>query len=453
MMDRATAVVSDRAARLRAWAATPEGRALLGVIALAVVVRLALFPTTAYLTDVFTDEFTFKRHVVLIHENGLLDTFRDTNTSYIAYHYLLWLLTFPYAWLGGSFDVDSASMRWLVKTPPLLYDVALIIATYAVTRAIWPRDRGVVLAPVAIAALVAFHPVVVYDSAVWAQIDAIVALSGLCAIALAASGRPELACAMLAFGLLHKPQPIIFVPVVLPLIWVQSGARGLARGAVAGTIVTIVPLLPWLLTGDAERLVEVYRRLFSSNNGITALTQNAWNLWWFIPFNPVPEAKDTMFSIGGIDVTYQRFSLLLSLAAAALAAAYAWRRSTIAGGPLATGLIAGAYIAVAFYVLPTNTHERYMYPFVVLMAPVLLMEARFRWVYAVLSATLFLNMFLVAPPVESWMRRLDDATATHYIGGLNVLVFGWMTWLLASDLWAPRRAPERDAIASAEARS
>lgn len=447
MIDRAMAATGDGVARLRAWARTPEGRAFLAVIGVAVALRLALFPTTAYLTDVFTDEFTFKRHVVLIHENGLIDTFRDTNTSYIAYHYLLWLLTFPYAWLGGSFDLDANGLKWLVKTPPLLYDIALIAATYVVARAVWPRERGGVMAPVGIAALVAFHPVVVYDSAVWAQIDAAVALAGLAAIALAASGRPGWACAMLAFGLLHKPQPIIFVPVVLPLIWVHSGVRGLGRGAIAGASVMTVPLLPWLLTGDADRLVDVYRKLFTNNNGVTAITQNAWNLWWFIPFDPVPETKDTMFSIGGIAVTYQRFSLLLSLAAGALAAAYAWRRSTIVGG-----LIAGAYIAVAFYVLPTNTHERYMYPFVVLMAPVLLTKARFRWVYVVLSATLFLNMLLVAPPVESWMRRWDDATATHYIAGINVLVFGWFTWVLASELWAMRRTPQRDVVmADAEA--
>lgn len=402
------------------------------MIVLAALLRLALFPTTAYLTEVFTDEFTFKRHVVLIHDNGLLDTFRDTNTSYVAYHYLLWALSLPYGWFGGAFDTDAQSLKYLVKLPPLLYDIALIAITYAVARVVArgvaPRDRSAMW-PVAVAALVAFHPVVVYDSAVWAQIDSAVAIAGLGAIALAATGRPEAACAVLAFGLLNKPQPVIFVPVVLPLILRQSGVRGLARGAVAGVAVMTVPLLPWLLTGDADRLLSVYRKLFSNNNGITALTQNAWNLWWFIPFSTVPEAKDVMFA----GLTYQRFSLVLSALAAMLGAASAWRRNTVVGG-----LVAGAYIALAFYVLPTNTHERYMFPFVVMLAPVLVIEHRFRYVYAILSATLFLNMLLVAPPVRSWMLRWDDAPATHYVAGLNVLMFAVYSWWLASDLFAPR---------------
>ncbi len=418
--------------RLRRFACEPEVRWLAAIIAAATVLRLALLPTTAHLTDVFTDEFTFKRHVVLIHERGLIETFRDTNTSYVAYHYALWLLSLPYGWLGGAFDTPAMSLRVLVKLPPLALDATLIAVGYAVARALWPKERGM-LAPLAVAALVAFHPVVVYDSAVWAQIDAVVAISALGAILFAARGQAVPACAMLAFGLLNKPQPVIFAPLVAVLIYRTAGVRGLARGAAAGLAVSIVPVLPWLIAGDASRLVHVYRKLFSNNNNVTALTQNAWNLWWFIPFEKVPQARDVMTLIGGLAVTYQRFSLALSALSALLALAYAWRFATLRGG-----LVAAAYLAVAFYVLPTSTHERYMYPMVPLLAPVLLVEPRFRWVYAILSATLFFNMFLVAPPIASWSRRWDDALLTHYVAGLNVLVFIVFSWMLARDLVAAR---------------
>jgi len=422
-------------ARLRAFMGEPEGRWLGAIIAAAVALRVVLLPTTAHLTEIFTDEFTFKRHVVFIHQRGLIETFRDTNTSYVAYHYALWLLSLPYGWLGGAFDTDAMSLRVLVKIPPLALDVALIVAVYAAARALWPKDRSM-LGPLAVAALVAFHPVVVYDSAVWAQIDAVVAISAIGAIAFAARGQPVAACAMLAFGLLNKPQPIIYSLIVVVLLYRTSGVRGLARGAAAGLVVSIVPVLPWLVAGDASRLVEVYRKLFSNSTPVTVLTQNAWNLWWFVPFEKVPDAKDVMMSAGGLAVTYQRFSLGISGIAALLAAAYAWRFATLRGG-----LVAAGYIAVAFYVLPTSTHERYMYPMVAILAPVLLVEPRFRYVYAILSATLFLNMFLVAPPVASWSRRWDDALITHYIAGLNVLIFVAYSWMLARDLVLPAVEP------------
>jgi Gpi18-like mannosyltransferase len=430
---------------IRSWLRTPDARWLLAILVAATAIRLVLLPTTAHLTEIFTDEFTFKRHVVLIHERGLIETFRDTNTSYIFYHYVLWLLATVYGWFGGAFDTDAMSLKALVKVPPLLLDLALVAGAYFIARELWQRDRTP-LAPLGIAALVAFHPVVVYDSAVWAQIDAAVALSGLGAFAFAASGRPVAACVMLAFGLLNKPQPIIFAPVVLVLIYRCSGVRGIARGVAAGLVFTLIPLLPWLAAGDADRLVEVYRKLFSNNGNVTALTQNAWNLWWFIPFETVPEAKDVMFSVGGLDVTYQRFSLLLSASAALVAAAYAWRYPTLRGGLLAAG-----YISIAFYVLPTSTHERYMYPMVALLAPLLLIDGRVRYIYAILSATLFVNMLLVAPPVESWMLRWDDALITHYIAGLNVIVFGVFTWLLVQDaMWLPRSTADAPAAAPAE---
>lgn len=429
--------------RLRAFVGSTDGRWLLLILAMATALRLALLPATAYLTEVFTDEYTFKRHVVFIHERGLLDSFRDTGTSYVAYQYLMWALALPYGWFGGAFDTDAFGLKALVKAPPLLYDLALIAVVYAVARALLPRDRAS-FGALGVSALVALHPVVVYDSAVWAQIDAVVAVSGLAAMAFAAAGRPELACAALAFGVLHKPQPVIFTPVVGVLVVRASGVRGLVRGGFAAAAVLLVPLVPWLVAGDAERLVDTYRKLFNNNNGVTALTQNAWNLWWFIPFDKVPESTDVLFA----GVTYQRFSLGCSLVAAALATAYAWRFPT-----LRAGLVAAGYLFVAFYVLPTNTHERYMYPAIALLAPALLVERRLLWVYAALSATLFVNMVLVAPPVESWMRRWDDAVGTHYVAGLNVVVFAAFSWMLLSDLLWPAESssPEVAGAARAEA--
>ena len=152
----ATATSSESViAHLRRFAREPEARWLAAIIAAATALRLVLLPTSAHLTEVFTDEFTFKRHVVLIHERGLIETFRDTNTSYVAYHYALWLLSLPYGWLGGAFDTSAMSLRILVKLPPLALDAALVVAVYAVARALWPRERAT-LAP-----LGAFHPVVV----------------------------------------------------------------------------------------------------------------------------------------------------------------------------------------------------------------------------------------------------------------------------------------------------
>ena len=229
--------------------------------------------------------------------------------------------------------------------------------------------------------------------------------------------------------MLNKPQPVIFAPIVGVLIWRASGVRGIARGAATAAFVMVLPVLPWLLTGDASRLVHVYRTLFSNGGKIAALTQNAWNLWWFIPFDRVPETTDVMVRAAGIAVTYQRFSLGLSALAALFATVYAWRFPDVRGG-----LVAAGYLAAAFYVLPVSTHQRYMYPLVPLLAQVLLVEPRLRWVYAALSAALFTNMLFVAPPIASWSGRWDDALFTHYVAAVSVLVFAVYSWMLVSDL-------------------
>ena len=58
-------------------------------------------------------------------------------------------------------------------------------------------------------------------------------------------------------------------------------------------------------------------------------------------------------------------------------------------------LIGLAVLAVAFFILPTRVHERYLYPFVALGAILGAASLRWRIAYLILSATTFLNMYVV----------------------------------------------------------
>src|SRR5205809_331186 len=70
-------------------------------------------------------------------------------------------------------------------------------------------------------------------------------------------------------------------------------------------------------------------------------------------------------------LSYQVFGLALFGLATVIGLGYCWRRPGIRGA-----LIASAYLAFAFYMLPTSTHERYLYPFVALLLPVALLDRR-----------------------------------------------------------------------------
>src|SRR5205814_9355472 len=142
--------------------------------------------------------------------------------------------------------------------------------------------------------------------------------------------------------------------VLAVLTFRRSGWRGLLRGAGCVVLVLAVILGPWLLHGDGQRIYNTYKALFQSDLYSGRLSQGAWNLWWFWDVGAHPLPHDAMFSFASF-LTYKRIGLALSIGAGLLSLAYTWRRPT-----LDSALVAAAYLAFAFYMLPTATHERYL---------------------------------------------------------------------------------------------
>src|SRR5690242_17318870 len=114
----------------------PLPRALLAIVAAALAVRFALVPLYARLPNGYLDETLWKHWMRTSHDAGVLNIFRATPTDYVGYHWILWLLSLPYAALGGNWSATDPALHALVKLPPIAFDVALILVVYAATAAL-----------------------------------------------------------------------------------------------------------------------------------------------------------------------------------------------------------------------------------------------------------------------------------------------------------------------------
>jgi hypothetical protein len=56
-------------------------------------------------------------------------------------------------------------------------------------------------------------------------------------------------------------------------------------------------------------------------------------------------------------------------------------------------------MVMGFYMLPAEAHERYLFPALALMVPLLPLGRPFRWVYGILTLTFLLNLLWVDPAV------------------------------------------------------
>ncbi len=390
------------------------------IIAVALAVRSALVPLYAHLSANLYDETLWKTWMQAIHDHGILNVFRTTDTNYIGLHWILWALAWMYVPSGEAYSDTAPWLHTLVKFPSLLFDVILIWTVYEATLFLAsthdtdrlrfiPQLRARRLA-LGAAAVIAFQPAVIYDSAVWAQSDAAISAAMLGALLLVARGRVGAGWFAWTLGFLLKPQPVVVLPVLLLLTLRAGGLRALARGAAASLLTGALVLGPWLAHGDGRRLLHVYHTLFFDDGLL--LSGSAWNFWWLWPQHTTP-VKDLDYA-----VAFRTGGVLLSAASGVVGMLYCWRRPG-----LAAALVSAAYLTFAFYLWPVASHERYLYPLLALLLPVLMLERRWVWLYVPLSAMLFANMFCAAPPVASLAEHLIQQPEARIAVVFNLAAF------------------------------
>ena len=405
--------------------------ALLLIIVAAVLLRVALTPLTAHLPNGLTDEGFWKHWMRSIHSDGVLNIFRTTQTDYVGYHWVLWLMTLAWDAAGGSYSDKDTPLHIFVKLPSIVFDVLFMLAVFGAAKAVlrehggWSSSgvRGIALLAVAI---VAFQPAVLYDSAIWAQIDSAITAAMLGAIVLACAGRPFSAGAVWTLGLAIKPHPIIIAPVLLLVLWRAGGWRAVVRATAGVVLVATLILGPWILHGDLRRMKDVYEFLFTQKR--ERLSELAWNLWWVFDYRGDPR-PDTRI-VGALPLTFKQAGVLVSLLSAALAMGYAWARPGLRGA-----LVGAAFLAFAFYAWPIGTHERYLYPFLGLLLPVVMVERRWTPLYIAVSTTFFLNLVVVAPPLLRWRDRWVYGEFGAVVGGINAALFAVFALMLLEGLW------------------
>ena len=389
-----------------------------------------------------------------------------------GYMYVLWLLGFAGAALGPL--VGQNATGGLVKVPGILADIGVAWLLFVICRR-WgtelvERTRfrvGGELLGIAAAAIYLFNPGTIFDAAVWGQIDSVGTLIVLAAIYALGRGWTEVAAFGAVAALLVKFQFSFLVPIVA-IVGIRRHFLGrstdaahdgrrdplralssLAVGIGALTILMLpfgmvlytpleggdpAGLLGFLPAADPNR--SLIGKLVEAAGTYTGLTENAFNLWR----NPFSGLGDTFqrgtdsgdaLALGSAVLSWQQVGMILFAAVALIAMVQVARRDDLRGI-----LLAALLLSIAFFVLPTRVHERYLFPALALAAPMVLSGRAWPWIYAALTIVFFANVYWVY--TEDWsftgtvinpgahgspMPQSDLLTST--------LLTDWGIWLLS----------------------
>jgi len=338
--------------------------------------------------------------------------------------YLLWFLSQGVVAGGGRFtDPLSPLTIFLIKVPSLLADLTTIALLFGHGINYLPSQRAFMLA-----ALYACAPLVWINVAWWGQVDALLILPLVAMVLLLDRAEGKWSWAFWAIALLLKPQAIIFAPLLYLATLRQHGCRGLVKGSPLALLIFVLGILPLSLAGQAAGLLQAY---FGSVGRFPMLTAGAYNFWYL--FTQGRGGHDT--SLLGMGLTLRHGGLLLMGLATGLISFGLLRRADSS-----SRIEGAALLALAFFLLPTQIHERYLFLATIFLALNIVHEERLvlPFTFFVFSGTIniFGELFAFLPSLHSFLQTLPLLPQT--LAASNLLLFGM---LLGHFLWQATLRP------------
>ena len=280
-----------------------------------------------------------------------------------------------------------------------------------------------------------------FVNGLWGQFDALLAFFILAALIAALHLRPGLVGVALGLGLATKLLAIVAAPLLALYLFRRVGVKAVALCAAAAAATMLALALPHVLGGAGEAVLRAYT---GAVHYYPYRTAEAYNTWYvadrfdvLVRGLPYPLVRrDDRLAIGA--VTYQSLGLLaFALATAALLAA-SWKRP----GPRLLVFALTLHL-FAFFMLPTQVHQRYIVPAVAIAAVLVAIRRDLAWLWIGLTVTATLNQALdlaralpAVPPVHGALtadlfalplRTWRDLGAM--VGLANLVLFVAAAWV------------------------
>jgi Gpi18-like mannosyltransferase len=365
------------------------------LLGLSLVVRFLLFPTQGYVNDMNTFAFWFNtaaEHGPRVFYNVVYQT-----AGWIDYPpfnvYFFWV----FGSLAKALSTSGTSATFFfIKLLPSLFDVATSFLIF-----VFVRKRLDFKVALLATALYAFNPAVIFNAAVWGQLDAIYTFFLVFSVMLVLASKPELSAAAFTLSVLTKPQGIALAPLIAYLILRQYKVqwRRLVTSLVAVVATVFVVIIPFEWSNPLTFLSNSYFSAY--NNPIYQVTSlNAFNVWalgglW------IPDTQGISF------LTYNMIGWAMFAALTIFTLYLVHKRRGVSGENVV--LFAAFVLLFGFFMLPTRIHERYLFPAISMLTLMFPFVKKIRPLYAVLTATLLANVSYVL----YWLNVYADAGYTY----------------------------------------
>lgn len=413
------------------------------------LVRLAFMGNTGFQNDVSS----FEAWSLSLVTHPIREFYSSTGFADYppGYFYILWVVGHLYALLAPHGNIGV--LKYLVKLPAVLADLADAALLFAIVRR-YADERWAL----GVAALFIFNPATIFISASWGQVDSISAGLALLAVWLllrSENGMWRFVAAWLALAssLLIKPQAAILVPLFVAFAFVDPGCRrnrsiATAAGILAAFAFAFVLVVPFHPTANPLAAFQWLYHQYSFGKDVYPFnTVNAFNLWAVMHPFWTSDAERL-----GIWPQYVWALLLVGGASALTIVRYVQTPSE------RTFFESAAVLTLAFFILSTRMHERYVYDGLLMTMACIPFARRYLWAAIVFSATLFLNLVYSLQYLNVMLNHLPANSQDlwgwpdHALSLVNVGAFFVLGYLFLGQSEEEAAAPARPVAAATPAR-
>lgn len=333
------------------------------------------------------------------------DGFHDYPPGYVYIMYILGAVKSFMKLEGGALQL------WL-KLPAIIADLVMGWLAYKLAKRRFSDDVAAVFA-----AFLVLNPAAIMDTAIWGQIDSILAL--LCLLAVYWAAEKKLIPAFFAFaaGILIKPQALFFTPVliyaVIEEVFLQGGFNKdklikYVLGALAAIAAMFILFMPFG-SNPIEGISTILKQYTATLGEYEYMTVNAFNVYGAFGKN-----------WAGLNVV----SKVIGYGAIVLVVAYSAYVFFKSKNP-AKYYMTAFILAFGVYMLAIKMHERYAFPgiFMLLFVLVLVPDIKSFLIYGLFSLSQYFNM--------AWILFIYNQDINAYFRSPVVAVSSWINILFA----------------------
>jgi Gpi18-like mannosyltransferase len=312
-----------------------------------------------------------------VHLTGFSNFYHDVRSDYPPFYiYILWVVgAFYKIFVSSSFNLDSPIFTVLLKMPAIIADIVTALLIFRIVK----KHSDFKIAYLSMIAY-AFNPAIIYDSAIWGQVDSIYTLFLIMAIMFFVSDKPVLAGSSFAIAVLTKAQSLVLLPLLLFIMLKKYSLLTFAKVLAVSFTVFLAIALPFYINTSFFELFKLY---FSSYVQYPYSSLNAFNIWAFAGlFQPdntrlfFIEYRTWGFILFILFFIYVAFIILKSKDDKLI-------------------YLASAMLFFGFFMLFTRIHERYLFPMFAPLAVAMTFDRRLSYVYVLATFSFLFNLHFV----------------------------------------------------------